>query len=223
MTTETISPPRTTRVDWRRAEFVLTLCALIGFVTLKIRISSVNSGLPAHPLFVHVPVILIPLSLLGALACVARPAWFDRYGILLSATAIVAMSSTFLAMQAGGALEDTLNLSGPSAALIHRHSHAADILAIGFVALTAVLILTFAAHRISGGRPTGLRIADRLLSPPASYLALRVVLVLLALGSAYMVFKVGDLGAKAVWQSRLAQSGGPGPGPGPGGFPGPSS
>jgi hypothetical protein len=216
MSTESVRSGARDGVDWRRAEFVLTGLAFLGFITLAIRMTTIYSGLPAHPLFIHVPVIMIPLSVLGGLACVARPAWFDRYGILLCLAAIVAMSSIFLAMQAGAALEGALNLQGEAASLIHRHSQAAHILAIVFVVFTATLILTFSAHRISGGSPTGLGIADRLLGSRGSYLALRGLLVVLALISAYMVFKVGDLGAKAVWQGRLQHAGGPG-----GGFGGP--
>ncbi len=33
--------------------------------------------------------------------------------------------------------------------------------------------------------------------------ALRVVLIVLSLAAAVMVFRVGDLGAKAVWQGRI--------------------
>lgn len=193
-------------VEWRRAEFVLVLLGFLGFLTLPVRIKTIYDGLPAHPLFIHVPVVLIPVSVLGAIACVARPAWLRRYGVPLSVTAIVAMSSTFLAMQAGAALRGALNLQGTAASLIQRHSHAAHMLAVVFVLFTAVLILTFAAQRISGGMPTGLAIADRLLSPRISVVALRVVLVVLALVSAYMVFKVGDLGAKAVWAGKLQHS-----------------
>lgn len=220
MSTETVTPSTPTRVDWRRAEFVLTLFAFVGFLTLPVRLGTIYAGLPAHPLLIHIPVILIPASVLGALACVARPALFDRYGTLLAGTSIVAMASIFPAMQAGSALQADLQLQGAAAGLIARHSHAAHILAFAFVAFTAILILTFAADRISGGSPTGLGIVDRLLSPRSSYVALRVVLVLLAVGCAYMIFKVGDLGAKAVWQGRLQHVGG---GPGPGGFPPPPS
>jgi hypothetical protein len=216
VSTATVPAERPT-VDWRRAEFVLTLCALLGLLTLPVRITTIYGGLPAHPLFIHVPAVLIPVSVLGALVCVARPALLERYGIALSAVAIVGMSSIFLAMQAGAALEQALNLPGPAADLIHRHSHAAHLLAIVFVIFTGVLILAFAAQRIAGGRPTGLWIVDRPLSSGASAVALRVALALLALGSAYLVFKVGDLGAKAVWQGRLQQ----GAGHGFGGFQGP--
>ena len=201
MTTDTLRDRPGT--DWRRAEFVLTALAFLGFVTLLIRIRTIYGNLPAHPLFIHVPVVLIPLSVLGALAMVARPRWQDQFGVLLCLCSIVAMSSIFLAMQAGAALEGALHLQGEAAHLISQHSYAAHILAIAFTAFTAVLILTFSAHRISGGRPTGLALADGILGSRATYLGLRVALVLLALLCAFYVFRVGDLGAKAVWEGRL--------------------
>jgi hypothetical protein len=193
----------TERIDWRRAEFILTLCGFIGFVTLLIRVKTLWAGLPAHPLFIHVPVVLIPICVLAALACAARPGLLDRYGIPICAVAIIAMSSIFLAMQAGGALRGALHLHGEAAHLIAEHSSAATVLAIAFTALTALLILTFSAHRISGGAPTGLAIADTVLGSAIVYALLRVLLVVFALIAAYYVFRVGDLGAKAVWAGRL--------------------
>jgi uncharacterized membrane protein len=197
-------------VDWRRAEFVLTLLAFLGFITLLVRITTVYSGLPAHPLFVHVPVILIPATIVVALVFMFKPEWFGRYGIALALVSIAAMSSIFLTMGAGGALRDELHLQGRAASLISEHSQAANILAIVYVAFTAILIITFAALRISGGRPTGLGIVDRLLSSRTAFNALRVLLVVLALGAGFMTFRTGDLGAKAVWAGRVqrAQGGG---------------
>jgi hypothetical protein len=80
------------------------------------------------------------------------------------------------------------------------------------VAFTATLIVTFAAYRISAGAPTGLGFVDRLLSSRSTFDALRVVLVALAIGTGFMIFRTGDLGAKAVWAGRVqtAQGGGPG-------------
>ena len=204
MTTETALRRDSKKIDWRRAEFVLTLLAFLGFVTAAIKVTTVYDGLPAHPLIIHVPVVLIPLSIAGAVACVYRPAWFERYGILLCGIAIVAMSSIFLAMQAGSALQGLLHLHGQAARLINEHSQAAGILAVVFVAFTAILILTFAAQRINGPLgATGLVFADRILGTRRSRQLLRVLLVVLALASAYMVFRVGDLGAKAVWLQKV--------------------
>ena len=224
VSTESIGARGRPGVDWRRAEFVLTLIALLGFLTLPIRITTIYSGLPAHPLFVHVPVVLIPTTIVAAIVFMVKPQWFARYGIALALASIVAMSSVFLAMQAGAALRGALNLQGEAAKLISEHSQAAHILAIVYVVFTATLILTFAAQRISGGKPTGLGIVDAPLSSTAMFTALRVLLVVLSIGAGYMCFRTGDLGAKAVWQGRLqsAQGGFPRGSGFSGGYPGAS-
>lgn len=215
MSSQTAHAARPPGVDWRRAEFILVLLGFAGFLTLPIRITTIYDNLPAHPLFVHVPVVLIPITILVAIVFAVRTEWLTRYGIALSLVSIVAMSSIFLAMQAGAALRGALGLQGPEAKLISEHSQAAHILAIVYVVFTATLIVTFAAGRISGGMPTGLGPIDGLLSSRALFTALRGLLVVLAVVAGYMTFRTGDLGAKAVWQGRLQAARG-------GGFGGPS-
>jgi hypothetical protein len=200
---DTLEPRGRGRVDWRRAEFLLTLLAFLGFLTLPIRVTTIYSGLPAHPLFVHVPVILIPTTVVAAVVFVFKREWLLRYGIALAVVSIVAMSSIFLTMQAGAALRGELNLEGQAAKLISEHSQAAHILAVIYVVFTATLIVTFAAQRISGGMPTGLAIVDELLSPRWVLAGLSIALVLLSIGAGYMCFRTGDLGARAVWQGRI--------------------
>jgi predicted membrane protein DUF2231 len=210
----TVNPARKT--DWRRAEFVLTLLAFLGFLSLPIRVTTIYSGLPAHPLFVHVPVVLIPTTVVAGIVFMIKPEWFTRYGIALAVVSIIAMSSIFLSMQAGAALRGALNLQGEAANLIAQHAQAAHYLAYIYVLFTATLIVTFASRRISGGMPTGLGIVDRLLAPRAMFATLRVALVVLSIGAGYMCFRTGDLGAKAVWQGRIqAAHGGPGVGGAP--------
>lgn len=203
MSAQDTTAPAGTRVDWGRAEFVLVALGFLGFLTLPIRITTIYGGLPAHPLFVHLPVILIPATLVIAVVFMVGPDWLNRYGIALSLVSILAMSSVFLTMQAGGALQSALHLHGEAARLISEHSEAANILAIVYVLFTATLIVTFAARRISAGRPTGLAIVDRLLSPAAVFATLRIVVIVLAIGAGFMTFRTGDLGAKAVWAGRL--------------------
>jgi hypothetical protein len=212
---ESVGAGGRTGVDWRRAEFVLTLLGFLGFLTLPIRITTIYSGLPAHPLFVHVPVVLIPTTVVAAVVFVFKREWLSRYGIALAVVSIAAMSSIFLTMQAGAALRAALHLQGQAAQLISEHAQAAHYLAYIYVVFTATLIVTFAAQRISSGMPTGLALVDGPLSSKSAFAALRVVLVLLSIGAGYMVFRTGDLGAKAVWEGRLqAAHGFPG---GPGG------
>jgi hypothetical protein len=203
MATETMGAKRRSGVDWRRAEFVLTALGICGFLVLPIRITTIYGGLPAHPLFVHVPVVLIPVTILAAIICMVKVEWFARYAIALAVVSIGAMSSIFVTMQAGAALRSALYLRGRAAHLISEHSQAAHYLAVVYVAFTAVVILTFAAQRISGGMPTGLGIVDRVFGHRGLFTGLRVVLVVLSLAAALLVFRVGDLGAKAVWQGRI--------------------
>jgi hypothetical protein len=77
-----------------------------------------------------------------------------------------------------------LHLQGEPATLISEHSQAAHILAIVFTLFTAVLILTFAAYRISGGMPTGLAIVDGLLGSRSTFNALRIDRRVRAMGTA---------------------------------------
>lgn len=202
---------RRSGVDWGRAEFLLVLFGFLGFLALPIRITTIYSGLPAHPLFVHGPVVLIPATIVTGIVFMARPEWLGRWGIALCLVSIVAMSSVFLAMQAGAGLRGVLNLHGEAATLISEHSQAAHILAIVYTAFTALLIVAFTALRISGGRPTGLGIVDRLLSPPAVLTTLRILVVVLALVAGFFTFRTGDLGAKAVWAGRLEKAEGRSP------------
>ena len=203
MTAESAGTRPRSGTDWRRAEFVLVALGILGFFTLPIRLTTIYSGLPAHPLFVHVPVILIPVTIVAAIVCMVKTEWFSRFGIALSVVSIAAMSSVFLTMQAGAALRAELHLHGNAAHLISQHAQAAHILAVVYVAFTAVLIVAFAAYRISNGMPTGLGVLDHLFASRAMFNGLRALLVVLALGAAYMTFRTGDLGAKAVWQGRI--------------------
>ena len=112
VTSESIAATNRGGVDWRRAEFVLTLLAFLGFLTLPIRITTIYDGLPAHPLFVHVPVVLIPCTIVAAIIFVFKREWFARYGIALALVSIVAMSSIFVTMQAGAALRGSIEPAG---------------------------------------------------------------------------------------------------------------
>src|ERR1700761_4149017 len=113
------------RIDWGRAEFRLVFLGFLGFITLPITISSLYGGLPAHPLLLHVPVMLIPITAVSAIVLAVRPGWLKHYGIPLAVVSVLTMSSIFLTMHAGSALESALHLRGERAHLISEHSQAA--------------------------------------------------------------------------------------------------
>jgi hypothetical protein len=207
---------------------VLGILGVLTFALIPIKINTIYSGLPAHPLFLHVPVILIPLAGLAALALAARPSWWVRHGVWVTLVAVVALGALNLTMGAGKALKQGLGIplagfggAGGPGALISRHEHAADMLRIFTILFTAVLIVSLALFRRDDGSPvTGIAFVDGLVvrvrsMAPVLMLA-RVATAVLAVLCLYFVFHTGDLGAKAVWQGRI-HGGGFGGAPGGGG------
>jgi hypothetical protein len=212
-------------------EVVLAILAVLTFALVPIRINTIYSGLPAHPLFLHVPVILIPVAGIAALVLAARPQLFARHGVWVGAVTVLALGATDLTIGAGKALRSDLHLGGGGivfggqASLVARHAHAADMLRLLLIAFTAVLIIAIALYRHTDGSSTGIGLADTVLSRARavapSLAPLRAVLALLAIACLYFVFHTGDLGAKAVWQGRLSGgAGAPGLGRPGAGFPG---
>ena len=208
----------------RRAEYVLAGLAILSFALVPVHLTTIYSGLPAHPLFLHVPVILIPVATIWALVLVVRPRWFQSSGVPLGIVTVVALAATFLTVGAGEALRSALHLNagfGP-AGLIARHAHAGMILRDLMILFTGAVIVALFAHRVAAGMTSGLGWLDGLAVQPAMLVLLRVALAALAILCAYFVFHTGDLGAKAVWQGRLSGGGSSGGGPvnqlfGPGG------
>jgi hypothetical protein len=192
---------------------VLAGLAILSFALVPVHITTIYSGLPAHPLFLHVPVILIPVATIWALVLVARPRWFLSSGVLLGIVTVIALAATFLTVGAGEALRNALHLNGGfgPAALIARHAHAGMILRDLLILFTGAVIAALFAHRVAAGMLSGLTWLDGLARHPATLVLLRAGLAVLAIACAYFVFHTGDLGAKAVWQGRL-HGGGPGGG-----------
>lgn len=156
-------------------------------------------GLPAHPLLVHAPVVLIPLLVVAAIAITLKPPWRDRYGLAVGLLAVVALGSTVLAAGAG---EQLLAHEREQSTLIHDHQEAADTLRLLMFALTAMLLLTLARdwHAARDGRSAA-------LGGRAVAVVLAAVTLVLTGATGFFVVRTGHLGAKSTWQQ---EGGGPG-------------
>jgi uncharacterized membrane protein len=177
---------------------LLALWALC-LVLLPFRIGTIYSGLPAHPLFLHVPVVFIPLTGLAALVVAVRPRYLERYGVALALTTIATLAGTILTADAGSALRRQLRIGGGGgfgasgfgpggggeASLIARHASAGHMVEYLMMLFTLAIIgSVLLVRRREGG-------------------VLRIVSALLGVACIFFVVKAGDLGAKAVWQGRL--------------------
>ena len=116
MTDETTAPlavaERPLR-GWLSPQVLLGIAGLLTFALIPVHFNTVYEGLPAHPLFVHVPVILIPTVGVGALIVSARARWFERHSVWLCAVAVVALGALNLTM---GAATRCARTSGSTAA-----------------------------------------------------------------------------------------------------------
>lgn len=200
-------------------EVFLLALVVLSLALLPVQILEIYSGLPAHPLFLHVPVIFIPLLALAALAVAIRPALARGLpGLVIGAGAVVTVAATFLTAGAGRALRNRLfgrggggGFGGGDQRLIASHAHWATILELVVFAFAIVLLVALAADRARTER-WGFGPLTAALARPSVSNAARVASALLAIVAVVTVVRVGDLGAKAVWRDRLN-------GPGGGGFP----
>ncbi|MCO7241026.1 MULTISPECIES: DUF2231 domain-containing protein [unclassified Aeromicrobium] len=145
------------------------------------------NGLPLHPLVVHAVVVLLPLSVVGAIVVALRPAWRQTYGWLVASLLVVATALTPVATSSGEALEKRVGDPG-------RHAELGDQLIWFEIALLVVLVAMLVLHRRG------------VVSAAARGVA---VLVLIAsVAAAVQVYRVGDSGAKAVWGDTTSEAGG---------------
>lgn len=188
-------------------------------------------GLPAHPLLVHLPVVLVPLATLGALLMLLRPSWRRTYEIPTAVLAVLAAIATQLAIGSGESLEERVAESD----LVEQHSKIAEqarpFIFVFALIMVAVVVVDLWSRRQaaaaapstdgSGGANPGeadggaVSTITRPTTSVARSTAATVAVVLTALGlvfgviSTVQVYRTGHSGAKATWHdTKPAESGG---------------
>ena len=145
-------------------------------------------GLPAHPLFVHLPVVLIPLGFIGALFMLARPAWWQRFAWPTVIVTAVGTLGAILAANSGEALEEAVR-DRSVRALVREHVEAGDMArGAAIVFLIVMLVAVFAPRFVK-------TIAAKKWWRPL------VIVAVVASGafSSWSMYDAGHSGAKSVW------------------------
>jgi uncharacterized membrane protein len=147
------------------------------------------NGLPLHPLVVHAVVVLLPLACLGIIAIALRVSWRARYGGLVLTVAAVATALVPVAAKSGENLEHTVGDPG-------QHAQLGDNLIWFALPLPVVAAALVVLHRLAAraGAPAVLRGRSPLM------LAVGALAVVVAAANLVQVYRVGDSGARAVWQ-----------------------
>jgi hypothetical protein len=147
------------------------------------------SGLPLHVLMVHAVVVLVPLSVLGALVIALWPAARRRFGWLVVGLTAVATACIPIATGSGEDLRDRLEPSD----LIQQHAHLGDELLVFVIALLVFTLALVWFDHYRSRQDAEVR-NGRLLVVVAT-----VLVVGFAVTSAVQVVRIGDSGAKAAW------------------------
>jgi hypothetical protein len=148
-------------------------------------------GLPAHPFLVHIPVVLIPMSALGAVLML-WPRLRQTIGWWVCATAVVAGIATQLAISSGKSLHEFVRES----ALVHEHTRIGENirpwLLLMFLALVGVMLIDRAMRQRAEA-------PDRRDLLKIAQVALSALSLVFAGVSVYWIYRIGHTGSKAVW------------------------
>lgn len=187
-------------------------------------------GLPTHVLLVHLAVVLVPAAALATVLAALWPAARRRLGAATPLLALAALAVVPLTTSAGEWLARRL----PSTPGLERHVRLGDGLLPWVAGLAVVAVLDHGRSRrepVTAGTPTPPRVpapgagSTALLqrSAPARVTAgarprtagavaagLAALAVVTAAGAVVQVYRIGDSGARAVWEGTLDGAAGTG-------------
>lgn len=165
---------------------------------------TVINGLPAHVLFVHAVVVLVPLAALLTVLTAVWPAARRRLGLVTPVLALVAAAFVPLTTHAGEALLGQV----PNTALVRRHAGLGDLLVPWAVLLVLAAAAVWWVPRLvegaaAAGAPRGG--VTGVLARPWLRTAVSVLAVLIGVGTVVATVLIGDSGAQAAWGDVRAQ------------------
>lgn len=143
-------------------------------------------GLPAHPLVVHVAVVLLPLAALATLVCAAVPRARRHYAPVALALAVVATAAVGLAQGSGEELEERVD----ETALVEEHTEQGEGVLPWAIAVTVSAAAVAAAPLLARRRAWPGRVVTTVVVA-ASLVA--------GTGATWTIVEVGHSGAAATW------------------------
>lgn len=163
------------------------------------------SGVPLHPLVIHVVVMLVPVAVVvgWAHAFLTGWRWLTRW-LALGAN-VGALVAVFVARQSGEDLleERSYLVKDPTtriAQLVETHQDRAQILFYALIVLTVVAVVAFWVLPATSGLVSG-RLAHTGREGVLLLRGVQVLYVVVGLVALVWVVLTGDAGARAVWGS----------------------
>jgi len=153
-------------------------------------------GTPAHPMLVHIPVVLLPLLAVAAIAMAAKPNLRRRFDwVLLGATLVIA-AATWWATQAGERLRDALQpaLGSKADRHIELGNQTATLAWIFFAgAICMVVMNRWLLPRLAK------RTEVSSVLPARAAVVFACLVAIVGVASAVWVIRTGHEGARITW------------------------
>ena len=157
----------------------------------------VIAGLPAHVLLVHGIVVLAPLTAVLEILCALWPAARRRLVWLVLALAAVTTALTPPTTKAG---EWLLQRQSAPTEMLRTHAQRGDWMIVFSVALLVGALALAVLHWIEG-RSDQRRVGARI--------AVAALTLVVGVSATVGVVRIGDSGARAVWEGVVSQSAAP--------------
>jgi len=142
-------------------------------------------GLPAHPLLVHLPVVMVPMAALGAIILAIFPKYFARFGWWVTGISFIGAIGAILAAGSGETLEERVDRSST----LRDHAEMGETARLLAVVLFVVLLIVMLARKY--------RATD--MAKKAVAIGVSVVIAVSAAAAGWVIIQTGHSGAKASW------------------------
>lgn len=160
-------------------------------------------GLPAHPLFVHIPVVIIPMAGVVAVVFAFRPPWLDRFGWGLVAFAGFGMVGAMLASSSGEGLEDMMEDNrGTISSSLRDHAELGETARNVSVLFFLVILGAVVLRRVIVKRTDSLNGILKFAASRAGAIVIACLLVFSSAAATATVVAAGHSGAKQVWHEN---------------------
>lgn len=143
------------------------------------------AGIPAHPLFVHLSVVAIPVAAVLALIWAARP-HMRALGTTTTTLSLVSIASAFISRASGEALMEAQGLTEANPGELGPHLFYANLLTGSIIVMAALAVVFWLMNRSSK-------------ASPALKVVMRILIVLAAIAVIITCVLTGHAGAAAVW------------------------
>ena len=165
-------------------------------------------GLPAHPLLVHIPIVLLPLAALGVCVLVVHPAWQPTIRWLVLGLAVVGAFGAVLAASAGEQLGlRIVTVEGRAAGRTWQHhaqlgDTARNFSLVFLVSLAAFVVVPLWLER---------RSSTQTAKPHTNQVrwirwGLAALAVITAFASVLTIVQAGHTGSSVVWEKYMTDT-----------------